>query len=1045
MLSKLRKPAKILGKALAYAFKPHFSNSFKPYAQSRARMSGFVSTVFQNLGVLERNHPLSRESRLGRARLRDLVAHAWARTDWKKPFGTQAVLVLSITFLLISGGLAATSFVGSMALKVGTAEAQMFTAPNQGADLAMGYIMRAFGIDTQGHTVAAAAPGQGPDMLVGAFKTMMATYSTAMLVLGGFILLYIVVGMIAGTAHDGRLGGHGFNQVWAPLRLVMAVGLLIPIGAGGYNSGQYIVLKMAEWGSALASNMWVNFGTSLAGRGQVIATSYAPALSQVVAGTLKNEICMALANMDYALADVGGGAANNDQISVRTSTTNQATALTGLDNNTTYSYVNKDGEPICGKVVVPQVPAAPGGSSVLADRTSALQLTAYNNMVTAMRAPGGIIDTIVTNRDTYLPANGANMALTGNMSRDFAARFNRLVQTYQNDVDAGLAGMAGDEATAANDAMTAAVRDGGWAGAASWFNTIARLNAEYHDRVGSVPVASGPSPNINLTQAGNPSTTGIHAYRAATQFVNSFSTAASQQALPTAGAPAVTGGRPTYATTAGMRLDPSDLAGNTFTAALMFNPILEIMTGGTSPFWNKGGTMMAVSENNPLADLATTGDWLLTIAGGLVGLAISLFAVAGNQVAEFFGGNGGTIIGMIAVALAGMAFGAGITLKYLLPLIPFIKFMFGVIGWLLNILEGIIAMPLVAIAHLNTKEDGLMPGMARSGYNLALIIFLKPALLIIGFAIAMAMFIVGIGILNDLWGAAIAGWRGSSRGAIGPFGMLMYTIIYTAIAYSLANMSFQLIETFADRALAWIGGGAFPTVSGDERAVHAITGKAGDGFNSAFIASFGKYQGLDKSSTDNGPSRLPTGGGDSGGSNPSGWGRYMGGGDDGGGLGGGSGGGVPRLTGPGGGSSTRDTSSEDIYANRADNATFAGSGSGTPSSNPSSAREPDNFIPGNQRRSTGRSFSERYKNATDAEFTSKDSSSPDSMGAAAEARAAQEAKEAEAQDLNELRAADEATNEREGKNLDDEFGRDAPPEKPSREPDQDPPSRGRSR
>lgn len=867
MLGPARKIARILGSVLAYAYKPRFSKSLKPYAQSRARMAGFVATVFQSLGVLDPTHPLSRDARLGRARLRDLVAHAWSRTNWKQPLGSQSVLVLSITLLLLSGGIAMTSFAGSIALHVGKAEAQMFTAPSQATDLAMSYIMRAFGIDTQGHTVASALPGQGPDMLVTAFKTMMAAYSTAMLVLGGFILLYIIVGMIAGTAHEGRFGGSGFNQVWAPLRLVMAVGLLIPIGAGGYNSGQYIILQVAQWGSALASNLWVNFADTLAARGQVIATGYAPSLSQTVAGTLKSEICMTLANLDYALSDIGAGPDSNDVISVKRDSTMQLTGLTGLDNNVTYTYSNKDGEPICGKVTIPQVPASPGSSSVLADKTSALQLVAYDKMVQNMRATGGIIDTIKNNRDTYLPANRTGLVLTGNMNRAFTNQLNKLIADYQTDVDNGLAALAGDEASAANDAMSAAVRDSGWAGAASWFNTIARLNAEYHDRVSSVPTVTGPSPNLNLTQPGNPSTTGVYAYKAATQFVNSFATAAAQQTLTTAGTAPTPGGRPTYATTAGMHLDPSDIAGNVVTSTLMFSPIMEIMTGGTSPFWNKGGTMMQVSQNNPLADLANTGQWLLGIAAALVGVAIACFAAAGNQVVEFFGGGGGTIIGIIALALAGLMWGAGITLAYLLPLIPFIKFLFSIVGWLLNILEGIIAMPLVAIAHLNTKGDGLMPDMARSGYQLTLVILLKPALLIIGFAIAMSMFIVGIGILDNLWGAAIAGWKGAERGSIGPFGMLMYTIIYTAIAYGMANSSFQLIESIADRALAWISGASFPTVTGDEQLVHRITHNAGEGLKAVFIGN-NAYQKLgDK-----------PGGGGGGGSTPSGWGgSYIGG------------------------------------------------------------------------------------------------------------------------------------------------------------------------
>jgi conjugal transfer/type IV secretion protein DotA/TraY len=46
--------------------------------------------------------------------------------------------------------------------------------------------------------------------------------------------------------------GKRANQIWAPIRLVFAIGLLVPIN-GGMNSGQYIVIKVAELGSGMAS------------------------------------------------------------------------------------------------------------------------------------------------------------------------------------------------------------------------------------------------------------------------------------------------------------------------------------------------------------------------------------------------------------------------------------------------------------------------------------------------------------------------------------------------------------------------------------------------------------------------------------------------------------------------------------------------------------------------------------------------------------------------------------------------------------------------
>src|ERR1700691_4866749 len=88
-------------------------------------------------------------------------------------------------------------------------------------------------------------------------------YSYGMLVIGSFLLLYYLVRIIAETAHTGRPGGRA-NQLWAPIRTVLSIGLLVPLSTG-LNSGQYIVVNLASEGSALASNTWAQFVQAVAG------------------------------------------------------------------------------------------------------------------------------------------------------------------------------------------------------------------------------------------------------------------------------------------------------------------------------------------------------------------------------------------------------------------------------------------------------------------------------------------------------------------------------------------------------------------------------------------------------------------------------------------------------------------------------------------------------------------------------------------------------------------------------------------------------------
>jgi hypothetical protein len=88
-----------------------------------------------------------------------------------------------------------------------------------------------------------------------ALRAMMQFYSIGLLVIGLLIFLYFVVTVVMETAQDGVAFGRRFNHVWAPIRMVVALGLLIPV-ANGLNAAQYITLYAAYWGSGFATNGW---------------------------------------------------------------------------------------------------------------------------------------------------------------------------------------------------------------------------------------------------------------------------------------------------------------------------------------------------------------------------------------------------------------------------------------------------------------------------------------------------------------------------------------------------------------------------------------------------------------------------------------------------------------------------------------------------------------------------------------------------------------------------------------------------------------------
>ena len=80
--------------------------------------------------------------------------------------------------------------------------------------------------------------------------------------------------------------GRRFNRTWAPIRIVMAFGLLMPLTVG-LNSSQYIVLYAAKYGSAFATNGWRVFSDTLSTSylGDIDSLIVAPTMPEIGAFT----------------------------------------------------------------------------------------------------------------------------------------------------------------------------------------------------------------------------------------------------------------------------------------------------------------------------------------------------------------------------------------------------------------------------------------------------------------------------------------------------------------------------------------------------------------------------------------------------------------------------------------------------------------------------------------------------------------------------------------------------------------------------------------
>jgi conjugal transfer/type IV secretion protein DotA/TraY len=659
-------------------------------------------------------------------------------------------------------------------------------------------------------------------------------YSSGMLVLAGVLLLYHLTAMIAETAHSGTPMGKNANQIWAPLRLVFAIGLLVPIGTSdnapctivGLNAGQYIVIQMAKWGSGLASNVWGTFTNNV--NSQLTANTVTACPKGVISEPVSPS-CVHVSPMaqTFALGMVGNLACMyfyNQYVMILDGSGNS-----NIQYNSGSHLIGKEGAAkICGGYV--PVDAAKLASNAYSG-VYAAQQTVVDKYVN-----GPFKDYAKIYAEYFYRMNG----LPGPPANDSVLH---LVQQFQTDLDnvTQAAAQAADVAQAEQNARNNAFfTESGWLSAGVWINSISRLQAERSDSIqNGLPQLVAPTLPEEVKAEESPlgdylsTEAPIHmdiksCSRSALGDLNAFnkwlmpengSSAKALAAAAMAGSPVPTG---------------SGIGASVFNAIL----ILVDKVAGWTNVWNDSGALAIKFDKsrNPLAEIATFGQNVVGTSSSLIGWGATIYT--GSGLAKLLGylpgvgsilsllGNGFSVAATLIIGIGVVLLGAGILLVYVLPLVPFIRFFFASLTWIIGVAEAVVAAPLLALAHLSPEGDGLPGAYAKQGYFFILNIFLRPVLMIFGLIIGVLLFNVGIGFLNGMFLFATQGTDAATTQAPA-LSRTIFTIMYCALAYVLGNNCFKSIGMFPEYALRWLGSSGHIEKMGDHGTVLKAVGITG--------------------------------------------------------------------------------------------------------------------------------------------------------------------------------------------------------------------------
>ncbi|MFA6280308.1 MAG: DotA/TraY family protein [Bdellovibrionales bacterium] len=835
---------------LGLLFNPRFDRDIKPLGESMGMFVRMIAMVFAAHRLFPKDHPAMRDNSL-RLTLREVIATAYSNLSFTKEGTPQILLFGAVIGTLVFAAIFIFALV--MSLFTGSAHAaeSMFTlsSENEKCDLAQKWIGYLFlGSDLNaGSGCASSYYAPNSQMIQQALLAAFSTYSSMILAVAGFLLMYHLASMIAETAHTGKPMGRA-NQVWAPIRLVLAIGLLVPI-SGGLNTGQYAVIQMTKWGSAFASKTWTGFlgglTTNFNSMGFVVPPP--PYVESVVKNIIAYGGCVAQHNA-MIKAMIASGATDLDGYLIPNIEFRPYESEGGLFAESNYveaAFLSTNKKVGCGSIRLPPEPDYVSGDPLdgLAAGVYKVSYDTFTNVVDIVTQP----DTAIAKLAVGLLPAAYRGTVVESTPEGIITESKNLIKTAETSVTTGLhSALSASIAKPFDNAAIAKYSTSGWVMAGAWFNTLARMQGGLFDMVNSTfsvelsppQLSSGGfsgwvSQKTGLFDSGKIRTNDQTVSEYVTKFASIVDSANKNDVTALAATGSSADSNPALGTVsslffkgldfAGRQIELWDKNGIILQAGNNANPFSEVASFGYKLF-SYAMNLMTVAGMGTMAS-AATGAVLGSVAAGGVsgGLALPAGGIAGAFIGAGIANIAGGLLG-VAFTIAGAMAAAGIMMGFYVPLLPFIRFFFHVLSWLISVFEAVVSAPLFALAHLTPYGDGLPGGVAQKGYFFILSIFLRPVLTVFGLIAGMLMFFVAINFLNLSFSVASAS-VGAFEGGFAVLSKIIFCLMYCVLVYICANNCFKTVGYFAEHGMNWMNAqGSMGVGMGDRGMVEKVMG-----------------------------------------------------------------------------------------------------------------------------------------------------------------------------------------------------------------------------
>ncbi|AOG02942.1 DotA/TraY family protein [Bosea sp. RAC05] len=655
------------------------------------------------------------------------------------------------------------------------------------------------------YVIPDAGPVSTPDIGVQAFHTaikngFMAFSGTLLFIGSAMTGWHILKGLVA-SAKEGKALGSNYHEVWAPMRVVLGFGMLVP-AVKGLCAAQILVLYLIAWGGNIANFVWAPYidtvtvgtlpGAQAAAQDTVKMGNQANATAAVKA-VFEKTLCAEVVNI------------GNQRLGIQ----NAQISLPPAWKDPSYWQIQKsqdmDFGPVCGKISL----------NLTTDRDTPERqneqrmLDAKKEAITQIVNNEGLRNFANQAAQTYFTTQGSGQGAARMFSDQGTA--NEKMELFKQAREGYITAVTNSVMQALNSSdpnnsneirqLREQAKKDGWAASGVYFLTLARVQAR---------VYAAASEGLQIGQVSPTRTNGQSAFIADALSGTKENPGAMIQF------DAWWDGNMREITTSNSSMSQASQAVSE-TSSNPVSYVLNQVFGGLANAYNKrsDSTQLVI---NPMGDMISYGNGLLVSSQvALVSGAAMAGAIEGGEkqaigkVANFFSGAISMVKGafgfltpfLTMVILAILA--AGALHAFVIPMIPYIMTVFFVAGMLTLVVEGLAAAPLWAFFHIRMDGQEFVDNVQKPGYMVAFNLILRPVLMIFGVVLSYIVFGAMLWFVNYTFIPASNALSQSS--SIGIIGMLIMIVLMSYLDFQIAIRSFQLITDIPERVSRWFGQG----------------------------------------------------------------------------------------------------------------------------------------------------------------------------------------------------------------------------------------------